>query len=317
MIGNWLRRSLLLAAGALALVLTACGSGTIESQLHPARVVAFGDAFADVGQNGSRYTVNDGSINNWTQGVASAFGLAITPVSAGGLSYATGNARVVAKPDAAGNNSTRTVEEQVTAFLAANTLGANDLVLVHAGTSDVIVEAMRAISGAQSTDQAIANARAAGRALGAQVRRLVQAGAQHVAVAGVYNMSKSPWAISAGQTSLLDQVSAKFNEDLLVSMVDLGANVLYIDAALQFNLATGTPAAFALTEVTTQVCTSVDAGPGIGIGTGRVNSALCTTTTIVSGADYSKYMFADAVYPTPQGQRLFADYAFSRIRARW
>jgi hypothetical protein len=64
---NWLRRSLLLSACAASLLLAACGSGTIESQLAPARIVSFGDGFADVGQNGSRYTVNDGLLDNWTQ----------------------------------------------------------------------------------------------------------------------------------------------------------------------------------------------------------------------------------------------------------
>ena len=61
-----------------------------------------------------------------------------------------------------------------------------------------------------------------------------------------------------------------------------------------------------------------DAGTGgIGIGAGQVNSALCTTNTIVSGADYNLYLFADRVYPTPAAQRKFGDYAFQRIRARW
>ena len=65
------------------------------------------------------------------------------------------------------------------------------------------------------------------------------------------------------------------------------------------------------------VCTSVDAGPGIGIGANQVNSALCNTSTIVSGATYSLYLFADRIYPTPTGHRKFGDYAYQRIRARW
>ncbi len=64
---NWLRRGVLLAACAASLLLAACGSGTTESRLAPARLVVFGDAFADVGQSGTRYTVNDGGIDNWTQ----------------------------------------------------------------------------------------------------------------------------------------------------------------------------------------------------------------------------------------------------------
>ena len=79
---NWLRRAVLLAACGASLLLAACGSGSIESQLTPARIVAFGDGFADLGQNGVRNTVNDGGVNNWTQKVALDFGLPLAPTSA-------------------------------------------------------------------------------------------------------------------------------------------------------------------------------------------------------------------------------------------
>ena len=62
-------------------------------------VIAFGDGFSDVGQKGSRYTVNNGSVNNWTLQLASHYQKTLTPVSSGGLSYAQGNARISAQPD--------------------------------------------------------------------------------------------------------------------------------------------------------------------------------------------------------------------------
>ncbi len=68
--------------------------------------------------------------------------------------------------------------------------------------------------------------------------------------------------------------------------------------------------------MTQGVCTSVDPGPGIGIGNGQVNSALCDTTTLRS-TDYNRFMFADAIYPTPQSHRRFGQYAFDNIHARW
>jgi outer membrane lipase/esterase len=49
----------------------------------------------------------------------------------------------------------------------------------------------------------------------------------------------------------------------------------------------------------------------------QINSALCNTNTIVSGVDYNRYVFADRVYPTPQAHRLFGEYAYNRVRARW
>lgn len=314
---NWKRRVLLALASASALLVAACGSGTIESQLQPSRVVAFGDGMSDLGQTGSRYTVNDGSVNVWTQDTASRFGVSLAATAAGGNSFATGNARVIRKPDAAGNTATPTVAEQIDAFLAAGRIGANDLVIVSGGTADIVAEMALVTAGTQTSAQMIANVGQAGRDLAAQVRRLVQAGGTHVVLSGPYNLGRSPWAAAIGQQSLLTQASTKFNEELLVALVDQGANVLYVDAALFFNLMEANPTGYDLTNTSNAVCTSVDPGPGIGIGNGQVNSALCTTATLLPGADYTRFLFADAVYPTPQGHRKFGQYAFDKIRSRW
>ena len=319
---QWLRRTWLLAA-ASALALTACGGGSIVSSFKPSRIVAFGDGMADVGQTGAKFTVNDTSVNNWTQVVANSFGLTLAPVAQGGTSYATGNARVNTKPDAAGNSSTPTVVEQVDSFLAAGAPTAQDLIILNAGTSDVIAEVEATLNGTQTSDTMVAHVQQAGIDLAAQVRRLVNAGATHVVVAGPYNLSRSAWvtqadpSIQAKLASLADSASGRFNDKLLVSLVDLGADVLYVDAALEFNLITGNPANNSLTDSTTVVCTSVDQGPGIGIGTNKVNSRLCTPSTIQSGLDFNKFLFADPVYPTPVGQRLFGDFAQARIHDRW
>lgn len=313
---HWKRRALLALASASALLLAACGSGTIESQLQPSRVVSFGDGMSDLGQAGSRYTVNDGSANIWTQDMASRFGRPLVASAAGGNSYATGNARVISKPDAAGSSATPTVKEQIDTFLAIGAIGANDLVLVNGGTADIIAEMAQVTAGAQTSEQMIADVGQAGRDLAAQVRRLVQAGGKHVVVVGSYNLGRSPWAAAIGQGGLLTQASTKFNEEMLVALVDQGANVLYVDAALFFNLVTGNPGSYDVVNVTEGVCTSVDPGPGIGIGSGQVNSALCTTATL-RATNYNQFLFADAVYFSPEGQRKFGQYAFDRIRSRW
>ena len=314
---NWLRRGVLLAACAASLVLAACGSGSIESQLSPTRVVAFGDGFADLGQAGPRFTVNDGTVNNWTEQVALGFGLPLVPVSKGGKSYATAHARVVAKPDDVSNAATATVKQQIDSFLATNTIGSNELYLVNAGTSDLIAAGVLVKAGTLTADQLVAGARQAGRDLAAQARRLVDSGARNVVVVGPYNLGRSPWAIGAGIGSALETASARFNDEMLIALVDLGDRVLYVDAALQFNLMIANPSAFAMTDSTKPVCTSVDPGPGIGIGSGEVSSALCTPATVLSGEVYNNYLFADKVYPTPRGQNKFGDYAFQRIRSRW
>jgi outer membrane lipase/esterase len=317
MAANWMRRTVLVAACASAALLAACGSSTTESAITPERFIAFGDANSDVGQKGTRYTVNDGSVNNWTLQVAANFGKPLTAASAGGKSYAAGNARVKAKPDAAGNASTLTITEQIDAFLASGSFAAHDVVILSGGISDVIAGMAAVQAGTQTEAAMVAAARQAGEDMAAQVRRLVAAGAKYVVVTGTYDLSKTPWAKAIGREALLTDASSRFNDGLLVGIVDLGANVLYVDSAYYVNLYTGVPANYGFNNATTAVCTSVDATNGIGIGAGKVNSALCTPSTLLAGANQASYVFADPVYLTPAAQRQFGTYAYDRLRARW
>lgn len=317
MTGTWLRRTALAAAAASALLLAACGSSSVDSAISPQRFVAFGDGVSDLGQNGSRYTVNDGSVNIWTDQLVSSYGKKITTASAGGTSYATGNARITAKPDAAGSNATLTVTQQVSTFLAAGAPQDSDLLIISGGTSDVVANFALLQAGKLTQDQYIANLSQAGRDLAAQTRRLVDAGGKYVLLAGTYDLGKSPLAIQTNQVSVLSQGSTAFNNALLIATADLGKNVLFVDAAFYFNLLTNGPSNYSLTDGSTPVCVSVDPGPGIGTGVGKVSSALCNTSTLVPGLDYSKYVFADGVYFTPQAQRLFGIYAYDRLRSRF
>ena len=311
-----IRRAWLALASVAVIALAGCGSGTIESQLAPTRVVSFGDAFSDIGQSGGRYTINDLTQSNWTEGVALSYGLNLTPASAGGTSYAVGNARIVQHPDAAGVAATPTISEQIATFLNTSSFKSTDVVLINGGYSDIIAQDAAFVAGTQTSAQFIAAAGQAGRDLGAQVRRLVQAGAKQVVVVGVYDLGKSPWAVSSNQVSVLSQASSAFNQQMLVSIVDLGANVLSVDAAFLFNLMVSSPGSYGMTNSTNPVCNSIDAGPGIGIGANKVNSRLCTASTLTDPS-YGLYLFADPVYPSTQGQSKFGAYAFSSLRSRF
>lgn len=318
MASQWLRRAWLVAACASALLAASCGGGgSIVNQFSPSRIVVFGDAMADLGQTGARYTVNDGSVNNWTQFVANDVGLPLATSASGGRSYAVGNARVTAKPDAAGNSATPTVQEQINTFLASSAVSSDDLVILSAGTSDVIVQVQAVLTGAQTSAQMLDALGQAGRDLGAQVRRLVDAGGRHVVVAGPYNLGRSVWATQLAQSGLMEEASSRFNQQLLLSIADLGANVLYVDAALYFNQVSSNPGPAGMNDTANLACTSVDSGPGIGTGANQVNSRLCTPSTIAAGVTYNQLLFADRVYPTPQGQTQFGDYARGRIKERW
>lgn len=317
MAANWMRRSLVAAACASAALLAACGSSTIESSIHPTRIIAFGDAMADVGQKGPSYTVNDGSLDNWTLELASRYGLTLKPVSSGGTSYAQGNARISLTPDAAGNASTPTVKQQVDQFLANPQFQDSDVILVSAGHSDIIAGMAAVQAGTQTQDQYIAAAGQAGTDLATQIQRLSNAGAKHILVTGSYDLERSPWAKGLGQQSLIHKASQNFNDELKINLKDYGKTVLYVDLAFYVNVFEANPGGNGFNNSADPVCTSVDAGPGIGIGTGQVNSALCTPSTIIAGTDYNKYVFADKVYLTPYAQRLFGDYAYDQLRRRW
>jgi phospholipase/lecithinase/hemolysin len=311
-----LRRAWFAAACAASLALAACGGGDVVSEFKPQRMVAFGDGFSDAGQRGGvRYTINDSNAINWTQQLASGYGLGIAATANGGTSYAIGSARITQRPDAQGLAATPTVTEQITAGITAG-LSADDLVVVGAGTADLIVQGRLAIAGGQTQQAALDAARVAGTELGAQVRRLVNAGAKHVLLAGVYNLGRSPWAGATGQTVFLESLSTNFNDALKIAVVDLGANVLYVDTALYFNLVTANGLGYSFTDVNTVMCNSVDPGTGIGIGPGFVSSLLCNAGTLVNGAAATT-LFADPVYFTPAGNQSFGIYAYERSKDRW
>jgi phospholipase/lecithinase/hemolysin len=321
---QWMRRALLALAPAALLALSACGSGTIESQFNPTRMIVFGGALEDMGNTSNavnspaRYTVNDAS-GMWVKLMALDYNVPLASSASGGTDYATGNARVVLKPDAAGNNATPTVKEQIDAYLATNggTFQPGDIVVLTGGISDIIVQMQAFRAGTISQDQLVANVKQAGTDLGAQAQRLVAAGASHVVLVGTFDLATTPWAVSLGQQTLLSTLSTDFNDALLVSVVDQGTKMLYIDIALLYNLMATNPGAYAMTDAATVVCTSVDPGPGIGIGTNQVNSALCTPNTVLPNVAYGNYLWADAVYPTPTAHSRMADYVFSRVRDRW
>lgn len=315
------------ASLAVLALLSACGSSSIDSALKPARFVSFGDAMSDVGNtplpgasvaSGLRFTVNDGNATpTWVEYMVSRYSQTLSRSSAGGTGYAMGNARVLAKPDAAGSTSTATVKEQIDAFLRTGSIGANDVLVINAGQSDIVAEYAAMQAGRQTETQMMANLQQAGRDLGAQTRRLVDAGAKYVMVAGAYNMGKSPWAIALGKQTLLTDASSRFNEAFLVAVNDLGAQVLYVDTAYFYNLVTSVPASYSLTNGDKVACNSVDATNAQGIGSGQVNALLCTAATIVSGVDHNTYTFADPINFTPAAHKQFGTWAYDRLRQRW
>ncbi len=289
-----------------ACAVLACGGGTSTvSTLAPSRFVAFGDGTADLGQvGGTVYSVKDGTAVSFMQQLAASYGASITAQSAGGQGWARGNARIALKPDAAGNAATLTMAEQIDAFLAANTVGQNDVIVLSAGISDMVVQGDALAAGTITADQALANIEAAGKAMGAQAKRIVAAGGKHVVVAGAYDVGKSPYAAVRGIAGTLQAATLKFNEALLVSLVNDGNNVLYVDFANRTNLFIASPASYSFVNASTPACTTPTA-------------STCTPSTITAGVAYDTYLFADDRYFTPAANRALGGLVYERVKARW
>lgn len=292
------RRAFLALAAAPAAMLAACSSSTIESPLVPTRFLGLGDGFSDLGQGGTRYTVNDGSVNVWAEQVASSYGLTFKAKVDGGTSFAQGGSRISTDV-----GSIPALSTQITTLLgdlSIGSIGSSDVILIGAGMADIVAE----VTANGITATTTTNVKAAGTALGAQVRRLVEAGVPYVAVAGVYYMGLSPWAVDLGQADAVTELAKAFNSAFLLSVVDLGDHVLYIDTAYYINLLYNTPSSYGLTNVTSRACTTTDA-------------STCTSATLDSTLDVTQTLFADGLYFTPVVNRLFGTWAYNKLHDRW
>jgi outer membrane lipase/esterase len=284
------------AALVAGLGLSACGSGDVVNAIKPERFIAFGDGVSDLGQTTGRYTVNDGTVNTWADKLAGRYGLTITAQTANGWGYAQGHA-VDAAPAV-------TVSTQIDRFLAAQKLGANDVVLMNLPMTEVLSPAAAVKAGTLSEVSALNQADAAGRKYANEVKRLIAAGAQYVVVAGVYDLGKSPWATVVKQESLLSSLSLKMNDAFKTESVNLGQNLLYVDYAFVMNRSVLTGPSFGFSNAKDMVCTTPSA-------------LTCTPSTLVSGASAARYVFADLIHTTPALNQQFGDYAYDQMHARW
>jgi phospholipase/lecithinase/hemolysin len=294
MTGKSSRRALLALACATMALLGACSSSEIVDPFTPTRILSVGDGFSDLGQDGKRYTVNDGSINIWTQYIAALYGLPLVASDQGGLSYARGDALVSSGPNS--------IVGQVDKLLAANKFAAGDLVVVNGGVADIVTTAARTDI---TYDQKVASLNAAGLAMAAQVNRIVQAGATHILASGVWPLGQTPLGTETGQVTNLNNLTLAFNNAFKIGMVNLGANVLWLDTATYYNNVYYNPTAYPpLNNVVTKACTTV-----------LVTD--CTPATITPGFDYNTLLFANGVYPTPSGHRLLGSFAQIQVANRW
>ncbi|MDR0479752.1 MAG: GDSL family lipase [Burkholderiaceae bacterium] len=300
------RRAFLACAGSgAALMLAGCGSSSVADRLNPQRFLIVGDGFCDQGQTGSLPTVNDGS-PTWLQQMATYYNnvAPVAPANQGGTAWAQAYA-FIASPDTVSGTNAPSVQTQISQMLAATTIANNDLVFINGGVADIIQAVAQTGISAATT----ATVQAAATTLAGQVRQLTQSGGTHVVVTGVYDISISPWATSTGlDLGGISKLTVDFNDQLLIDINDLGATVLYLDAALFYNLVHSTPGNYALTNATTPVCTTP--------------TALTCNTNTLTDSSYNTYMFADDRHFTPAVQLMFSSSTYGsngyqRLIDRW
>lgn len=318
---KWMRAGTAALVAGFCALLVACGSGvTSDVNLQPGeqlksdapseqgRIITVGDGFADIGQNGFVFSVNDGS-PSWVEQFGLHYGVTVRPDVAGGWAYAQGSARIASADPQYG---ARSVAQQIDQLLADTQLRRNDFVFINGGMHD-IVDAVERYGSAESEQTRNAVDAAAG-ALVAQVKRLIDAGAGHIMLTGVYDLGTSPWAASWGRSAPRDggpvtDLTLIFNNRLLTDLVDHGAVLLYLDAAQFYRFAYDDRDGrnYGLVDIDNPAC-------------GAVPLAQCTPDQ--AAANYNGYLFADNLHFAPHiwrafGSDEFGENAYQRVADRW
>jgi outer membrane lipase/esterase len=303
-----------LAAALLGSLLAACGGGDQIEKFQPTRVVSFGDetsallpaaasASAPAGAtNAVKYTVNalvTGTTTLdcaqhplWNQIVAGVYGLVLaecnpTAAATTSTTKAAAGARVA------------DVAAQIDAFMATDSFDGKTLVTVLAGQHDVLAQHALVEAGTASETDATAAIEATGAALAAQVNRIAAAGGK-VIISTIPNVAQTPLgrAEDAPGNERLSRLTAAFNARLRVSLTNDGRKIglILLDEAVDAIVRLGS--GFSNTSA----------------GACNVPVLQCTTSTLVTGATASSYLWADPLFLTPEGQRVLGSLAAARAQ---
>ncbi len=275
----------------LVALLSACGASSTADPFRPTRVVGLGDGFND-----PTATVDDGTTTRTVVGqVAAYFGQSNL------LSKASAGAQIA--------NLAAQIDDVV-----ANHGGfsANDLVLITVGTFDVKVGT---------------NPDTAAQALVTQVQRLKTAGAKHILIMPVLELSRTPWGRAtsfdpSAHPSATPAVSLtnSFNEAVLLALsTAFGGqtpnSVIYANASgVNPFFLTATSQAVFSPFTDTGFSSTVAAGTTPACG----NATLFTgCTSAAANASYTTMMFANGIHLTPAGNRWVAQFLYNATAQGW
>ncbi|NDY89931.1 GDSL family lipase [Ideonella sp. TBM-1] len=330
------------------------GDGDQAPRASYGKLVSFGDSLSDVGSyattglvaatGGGKFTVNGGSDSRiWVQRLAAQLGVD-TPCayrtgleSSGSLAgfaqtvtthtgchaYAQGGARVT-HPVGPGHKllgdamgaTTVPLVTQVADHLSqsGDRFAADDLVTVLGGANDLFIQlaTFSATVGAggnatvAATTAVTAMATAATELATLVKDQILAKGAQRVVVVEVPDVSQTPMAVGQGssaQALILNMVTT-FNTTLRTA---LGSSdrLLVVDAFAVNQDQLAHPDQYQLSNVSDTAC-----------NLSVVSSSLVCSPATLNTGDTSRYLFADAVHPTPYGHSLLAQLVAIRMAQR-
>ncbi|MDE2397594.1 MAG: esterase [Burkholderiales bacterium] len=309
----------LLAAVAAVAALASCGGGSTQYRTFvPNRLFVFGDETSYLSPTGLKYGINGytsvlnpdgttttalncGVLPNWVQTLASLWGFGFAQCNPNPLVQP--QAYMLAQPGALSSD----IQGQIDTQIANGGLGAGDLATVLAGANDIIADYKQYPLMSEAAIDADLGARA--RALGAQVDRLLQLGVKVILVT-VPDMGRTPYAYNetalnqdVNRSILLTRLTGAFNDQLGVSITVDGSQVGLVQADQRTDLMADSPGGYGLANVTQGACLANAAPPA------------CNTTTLVSGASASTWMWADDLNPSAAWQAQIGALAVARIHS--
>lgn len=322
-------RAVLMTVGVVAsAALVSCGGGDRVEDFAPKRLIVFGDENSVIDDsasagNGRKYTVNglkvdaEGAYTSeldclanpiWVQYLSAQFGLVFSscnPTAAAdpqGRIYAVAGARVA---DVVG---------QIDAHLAADSFSGTDLVTVMVGMHDVLAQYALYDGTKESYETLLPSdrggpVRAAGEALGKQVKRIADAGGK-VLIATVPDVAYSPYARAEQaahpgewetRARVIKNMVFAFNEALRANFPNNGEMIGLVQADEQVQILADEDKTN-LKNWTTAVC-DITKAPTVD---------QCTQLTLIEGGNPGTYLWADATHLSPAGHRSIGSLATTR-----
>lgn len=292
-------------AGAMAATLVACGGGTSQFEAFvPDRYIALGDDTSVLTSDGRKFGVNAlnsaGAIDCtsepiWVQAVANNYGFRFAQCNP---DAATPKAFLRAAVGAKVGD----LSSQIDALVAGEGTSGKVLATVLVGANDIL-EAYAKFP-TQSEDQLVADLRARGERLAAQVNRLTDLGVK-VVVSTVPDMGLTPFAIAqkaaftdTDRAALLTRLTAALNGRMRVNILNDGRFVGLVLADEMVQVMNKSPVSFALTDAVTAICTATLPD--------------CTSNTLVASTSSAAYLWADGTRMAYGGQNRLGVLALSR-----